>query len=195
MTEGSNAIPYTVNWEWHNGFYPALSMPVTLWEGNGGPLIQSVWKLQLIGWLMMQRSVIRKWCHYRHCQDDPVTPKVSPNGREGVKMSHLDHQSLSRQNQILSCLSDCSDMRINYKSNCNNINPPQRFWETGERDYEGAPRPKCLLKTSHKFALRSPFSQRSKNSAVFWKLHDVITFLVHLHPQPVPTNPHWNIFL
>lgn len=71
-----------------------------------------------------------------------MTLKASPNGREGVKMSHLDHQSstwesLSHQNQLLSRLSDFTDVKINYKSNCNDIILLQRFRETGERDYEG----------------------------------------------------------
>lgn len=36
VTEGFNATPHTENWEWHNGFYLVLSMPVTLWDANGG---------------------------------------------------------------------------------------------------------------------------------------------------------------
>lgn len=52
-------------------------------------------------------------------------------------MSHSYHpQSLSHQNQLLPGLSDCSDVEINYKSNCKSIIPLLRFRETGGRVYE-----------------------------------------------------------
>lgn len=85
---------------------------------------------------------IRKLYHYHHHKDDPVTANVSSNGRVGVKMSHLDYQSLSHQNQLLQSPLDCTDVKINYKSNSNNIIRLLR--ETRERDYEDGPRPKCL---------------------------------------------------
>lgn len=68
--EGFSANPCAVNWEWHNGFYPVLSMPVTLRDANGGPLIQSVWQLQLIGWLMGQE---------REDGDHKKCPRLSGN--------------------------------------------------------------------------------------------------------------------
>lgn len=155
MTEESHINPYKINWEWHNGFYPPLSMPVTLCDGNGGPLIQSVWQLQLIGWLMGERGLregmeiakkpaaIRKWCHYHHCRDDPVTPEARANGREEGKTSPWDHQSVSHHNQLPYRLSDCTDVTINCKSNCNNIIPLQRV-RASQGDYESGQGLKCL---------------------------------------------------
>lgn len=70
-------------------------------------------------------AAIRKCRHYHHCQGDPVTPKASPNGRDGVKISHLDHQCF---------YFDCTDVTIRLVVYFHNIITLQRFTETGERD-------------------------------------------------------------